>query len=392
MKQKSTPIRTIAGMALLALCLSCTTLLSQITVTPGQSVNLCYGTTQILVDMHSLQQSGKNFPQIYLVSADNQQFSTSYNISNGFQITSTGSPSTTVTCYYGYSSTDYGYTFTLTFHTILPAISGPTSLCATSGYTYAVTGNGSYGNYSWSFPSFINPPSNPYVSPETITLNGGGTGTITLTITNGACPAGNQSSQATLNISASPAVPPIPPGLHYTQEPKQCYFLASTYTTPGATSYQWSLNSSFNPLFDNTSGYVAVDYEFMPNSVNTIYVRAANGCGTGGTRVQTVKAPQAPAGCVWRVIPGHTDTPPEEEVEQIALYPNPAHENLQIRIPKLTAALQVEVMDMSGKIVRKYQCNESTLAVDVQELPTGLYVVHLWNDQIQEMHKVQIMH
>jgi hypothetical protein len=390
MKQKLTSARSIAGLFLIGFCLSCITLRSQTTVVPGQSVNICYGITQILVDMHSLQQPGKSYPQIYQVTADNSQFSTNYNTSNGFKITTNGSSLTTVTCLYGFLGGDNGYSFTLTFHLISPAISGPTSLCANSGYSYAVSGYGSGGTYSWSFPPFINLPTNPNSSTENITLNGGGTGTITLTISNGFCPAGNASNQATLSVSASANTPPIPTGLHYTQEYQQCYFFATCTPASGATSYQWSLDN-FKNLIDNTPGPMAVDYEFLPNSTNTIYVHATNGCGTGGTRTQTVKAPAPPAGCLWRTT-GIEDPSTKEEVEQITLYPNPARENLQIRIPLLTSPLQVEVVNVAGQVLRKYLCNESTLAVDVQELPTGLYVVHLWNDQIQEVHKVQVVH
>jgi hypothetical protein len=58
--------------------------------------------------------------------------------------------------------------------------------------------------------------------------------------------------------------------------------------------------------------------------------------------------------------------------KSISVYPNPTSGSLRISIPSRTKAI-VNIMDMSGQIVKEFQLSCSSTQIDLSELPLGIY-------------------
>ncbi len=61
----------------------------------------------------------------------------------------------------------------------------------------------------------------------------------------------------------------------------------------------------------------------------------------------------------------------------ITLYPNPASQNLFVRINSLKNAAELNIYNLSGKLVLKQQANEPITEINISKLNTGMYILNV---------------
>lgn len=110
----------------------------------------------------------------------------------------------------------------------------------------------------------------------------------------------------------------------------------------GAETYLWSTG-------DTTA---SITVSPVTNMTYTVTGFTENGCGI--TETVTVKV--------------------TEETEEIALYPNPAHNIINIYMPLID---EVELLNLFGESVRRVKTEREVVTLDVSDLPSGFYVVHV---------------
>jgi hypothetical protein len=63
------------------------------------------------------------------------------------------------------------------------------------------------------------------------------------------------------------------------------------------------------------------------------------------------------------------------------IYPNPTSDYVLVSIPKGEGALTISTI--SGNVVREYKINSNQVMLDLNDLPKGMYMIHLNNDNYQ---------
>lgn len=68
----------------------------------------------------------------------------------------------------------------------------------------------------------------------------------------------------------------------------------------------------------------------------------------------------------------------ESDERSIKVFPNPAGDFIRFEVLNPSANLQeVQIYDISGKKVLSGICNSATSSLDVSQLDTGMYILHL---------------
>lgn len=67
--------------------------------------------------------------------------------------------------------------------------------------------------------------------------------------------------------------------------------------------------------------------------------------------------------------------------KQINIFPNPTENFLQIEVPDFTSSGQYRILlyDISGKMILQEAISEKTNVINVENLVSGFYIVHLEN-------------
>jgi autotransporter-associated beta strand protein len=73
---------------------------------------------------------------------------------------------------------------------------------------------------------------------------------------------------------------------------------------------------------------------------------------------------------------------------RVAVYPNPAHENISIKLGKLQQGAMFVLFDASGKIVLSDRITNSTETISVKSLALGVYYMQIRNGDNVTMHKI----
>lgn len=74
-----------------------------------------------------------------------------------------------------------------------------------------------------------------------------------------------------------------------------------------------------------------------------------------------------------------------ELFSEINLYPNPAHDILNVDIPATYAVLNVNLYDVTGKLLRNNPDATGKLTYDVSNLATGTYYLQIMNPKTQQV-------
>ncbi|MFM7858865.1 MAG: T9SS type A sorting domain-containing protein [Flammeovirgaceae bacterium] len=129
----------------------------------------------------------------------------------------------------------------------------------------------------------------------------------------------------------------------------------------GASSYTWNLPSGFSP-FQIPSSFPTA--QIITASQNGYYVLSCspnNFCGTAGTRSLGINLTGGGGGGII-----------------LRVFPNPAKETLSIKNEKL-ADFTAQLLGSNNGIVKSGSSNNGELNIDVNDLPKGLYFLHIYS-------------
>jgi len=145
-----------------------------------------------------------------------------------------------------------------------------------------------------------------------------------------------------------------------------------TYVINGALhadAYQWTISNPYWSLSASSSNYVnLIIPESSASQEGTLRVVAANTCGISAeAKLSILKV---------AVNEYLTD-------KSILIYPNPVHNQLQIKNYELQEGDIIEIYDVFGRVIKAgyapFLPNEPT--IDVSQLPSGIYILKIGNYQ-----------
>ena len=87
------------------------------------------------------------------------------------------------------------------------------------------------------------------------------------------------------------------------------------------------------------------------------------------------------ANCDNYVAPVGINPPNALPQQTMLLYPNPATNSLQIKLPQALPNAYIRITDLMGKTIVEQSISNSTLHLSTSNYPTGLYIVQLWQQQ-----------
>ena len=71
------------------------------------------------------------------------------------------------------------------------------------------------------------------------------------------------------------------------------------------------------------------------------------------------------------------------------VYPNPAKDQLHVRLSgDMAANAHVQILDITGRVVKTVVANSSMLGVDITALPAGVYIVKYHDDIRNQAQKI----
>ncbi len=195
--------------------------------------------------------------------------------------------------------TDNGSDITINCKPQAFTISGNTSVCANSLENYSVTAQ-TGATYTWSVTGGTI-SSGQGTNNISVLWGTSGTGTVSLTITNG---CGNTNNTLNINITGQPSVSAI------TGNTQVCVGNNETYsvTANSGSSYSWTLTGGGS--ITSGSGTNSISINWTTQGVYTLKVVETNGCGSDSTEITIAvnDVPSSPA------ISGSTSACPNDTV------------------------------------------------------------------------------
>ncbi|MBS1636523.1 MAG: T9SS type A sorting domain-containing protein [Bacteroidetes bacterium] len=289
----------------------------------------------------------------------------------------------------------------------LPTLSvNSATICA--GGTAMLNASGA-ATYTWSTGS----------NASSISVSPSSTTTYTL---NGQSSAGCAGSAVTCMVTVTSA-----PSISVNSS-TVCSGSTATLTAAGVTSYTWNTGStsasiSVNPsattvytVSGNLSGCATTDVKTATVTVNTLPAvtlspiagplcinspaTALNGSPAGGTYSGTGVSgsnfdPSVSGSGTFTVTYLYTDVNncsnsdaktvmvsnctgiQEQQLPAISVYPNPAHDALNIKMTNISGKVDVEIYDATGRLVYNAEVSQDMISVNTEAYAKGLYTVRI---------------
>ncbi|HWY35784.1 MAG TPA: T9SS type A sorting domain-containing protein, partial [Nitrosopumilaceae archaeon] len=127
---------------------------------------------------------------------------------------------------------------------------------------------------------------------------------------------------------------------------------------------------------------------FFPHQTVTVYVRARNMCATSLVHSVAKTMPAAPVGCLKRLTGIESN---DTEQAEVNVFPNPANDVLNIKLPITQEKMLIRMINMEGQILKNISTTDSQLNWDIIEVPTGLYIITINSSTFNIVKKVQII-
>ena len=257
-----------------------------------------------------------------------------------------------------------------------PYISGPDDVC-NSGSTYTIDQFAAGRTASWSVsPSTIFSGSTSG-SGTTATLYAGGSGPATITFTlHGS--NGCQDYVATKDIWVG-----LPSSLGSITGPSTIDPEAIgiwSVNNPGNTSnFNWTLPfCTFGNIcwstYSSGDGYSSIAALAGENS-GYVQVNNSNSCGTGPTSLKYVTVNEGGGGIFQRNG--------DSEIN-LHVYPNPASNSIIIETSNHISLKNIQISDLSGKVLLRKQFNGERYKMDISSLPAGSYMLTVSANGLRE--------
>ena len=81
-----------------------------------------------------------------------------------------------------------------------------------------------------------------------------------------------------------------------------------------------------------------------------------------------------------------------EESGRVVIYPNPASTYITLQLPDQKSLYEINILDTTGKVVRKRLCNGDKQSIPVNDLANGAYLVEIITKQDRMAAPILIMH
>jgi len=75
------------------------------------------------------------------------------------------------------------------------------------------------------------------------------------------------------------------------------------------------------------------------------------------------------------------------EGAQLAVYPNPVQQEMVVTVGGTVNNGTINILDMTGKLLKAQTANNNTVKLNVSELPAGMYIVQYTDDNRREQVK-----
>ena len=265
-------------------------------------------------------------------------------------------------------------------------ISGSTSMCNGNQRTFSISAVSGATTYRWVFPSgfsIVGGSGNVYVGGSTsVTVNvpasGNGNGTVQVRAqSSNTCYTNSSYKTKSIYWGTQP--------ISITGLNEVCVnVLAQYYATTGRghTNYSWSVPGDWSILSGGSSsnmeartgeddGYVTVQATSCGTTVSdTHYVQTNdNGCSGGFGR------PELAGGIDWN---------------SLEVYPNPAEDQVTIRVNADIEMETVSVFSQVGQKVMELTPNTSTISLDLSQLDNGIYFIQIENASSSTIKKIVV--
>ncbi|TAE72163.1 MAG: T9SS C-terminal target domain-containing protein [Bacteroidetes bacterium] len=148
----------------------------------------------------------------------------------------------------------------------------------------------------------------------------------------------------------------------------------------GVTSFEWIIGcgnvvQTLNVLNSSTRGVMWFDIGSCTETI--IRVRARNACGVSA----------------WTDLPltfmeCQMMRPSPQYSNDIVISPNPTSDFLNLDLPKSEQGYQIQLSDLQGKFLFFDKINEEKYKLDLQNYPSGIYILHLNDGDKISIHKI----
>jgi PKD repeat protein len=235
--------------------------------------------------------------------------------------------------------------------------SSPPVLCSGKNITFTDLSTNLPSTWNWSFPGGT-PASSPAQYPV-VSYSISGTYTVTLTATNG--------SGSSTPLSQIITVNPTPMVTYVQSPPNFCVnnpaFVLTGGTPVGGTYTGTGVSANtFNPAAAG-SGTFPVTYTYT-----------AGGCSNTSTQSITVSP------CVGIQTYSLND--------DLHIYPNPFSNKMNVRFATTSDVRTLKVYDMLGKLMVFMKVNGDAVELDLSELASGMYMMHVTTGAQQLIRKI----
>lgn len=259
-------------------------------------------------------------------------------------------------------------TVTITLNQPQPCVGTQTSINCSSA--------GDADSYLWTVPSgwtITGGQGGTFISAQV----GSGSGSVTVVPKNAGCDGQTTSSAVTAST------PPVIDGGISGESYVKSYTVRKYWITPvaGATSYNWSVPAGWNIIDGAYSDMMSV---LTGSNSGTVSVSVANSCGNN------FKALQVYSGVA-------TSLDEHSLCSVVDVFPVPASDKLSLKlIPKENMNLNWRMVNMMGQELQTGVFNglqnntpyETTM--DVSQIPAGIYLLNLYNDEKAEYIRISI--
>ncbi len=293
------------------------------------------------------------------------------------------------------------------------SIVGPATICGTTNYSLSDVPAGASITWTAWGPIQINGANNQ--STVSVKMNTNGTGTLTAKINLAGSSCGDKSVSRTITASGAPAYQEIQ-GQYYnfavkSNEPESIINTPNFYpinaivfsvpNIPGV-SYQWTVNGS---TWGSTQSYEVVvyapecGYGYPLYQIFSAKVKMTNACGST-TVCKEFKFNCLPTKHIEELGSCYV-APPPGPIEEVIVFPNPAGSELKVSLNANTeeqgsaalnpAPFELTLYNEKGKkmLTKKSKNQEIEVILDTQNLPNGIYYLHI--QQGNELIKKQVI-